>query len=263
MTHCTSIDALLTPYVDDALGATDRDRVHLHLRECPACQRRVAVEREVRQALRRHAVELRGGPAPASLRSRLAQVAAQAAPVTPAGRTRAVRMQLVRAAVAASLVLGGGLWLTALITRQSTTVLAAQLAADHVKCFLTNRDRGVLDPQPVAAFLRERYDFDAIVPGSDGSLGLRLVGARRCLSGEGTNAHILYTWRGQPVSLYMLPGGAHVHDAHADHTHDVLGQTTEMWAGHNGTYVLVTPDSGESLAPLVAYMQQATATGYN
>jgi anti-sigma factor RsiW len=258
MTNCTSIDALITPFVDDALGAADRERVDLHLRACPACERRLIAEREARQALRRHAADLRAVPAPASLRSRLAEAAAQSAPVAPAGRARAVRMQLLRAAVAASLVLGGGLWLTAVVTRQSTTVLAAQLAADHVKCFLTNRDRGVLDPQPVAAFLRERYDFHATVPASDASLGLRLVGARRCLSGEGTNAHILYTWRGQPVSLYMLPGGAHARD-----THDVLGQTTEMWAGHNGTYVLVMPDAAGSLAPLVAYMQQATATGYN
>ena len=44
---------------------------------------------------------------------------------------------------------------------------------------------------------------------------------------------------------------------------DVLGQTTEMWAGHNGTYVLVTPESAGSPAPLLTYMQQATATGYN
>ena len=258
MMNCHNIDALITPYVDDELGAADRNRVDLHVRGCAACEVRVFAEREARQALRRHAAELREVPAPASLRSRLAEMAARSAPAATAGRARAVRMQLLRAAVAASLVLGGGLWLTAVITRQSTTVLAAQLAADHVKCFLTNRDRGVLDPQPVAAFLRERYDFQATVPASDTSLGLRLVGARRCLSGEGTNAHILYTWRGQPVSLYMLPGGAHPH-----HSHDVLGQTTEMWAGHNGTYVLVMPESGASLAPLVAYMQQATATEYN
>ena len=258
MTSCISIDALITPYVDDELDAAGRDQVDLHLRACPGCARRVVAEQAARQALRRHATELRAVPAPASLRSRLAEVAAQSAPPTPAGRARAVRMQLLRAAVAASLVLGGGLWLTAVITRQSTTVLAAQLAADHVKCFLTNRDRGVLDPQPVAAFLRERYDFHATVPASDPALGLRLVGARRCLSGEGTNAHILYTWRGQPVSLYMLPGGGHGRD-----THDVLGQTAAMWAGHNGTYVLVMPESGASLAPLVAYMQQATASEYN
>jgi anti-sigma factor RsiW len=257
MTNCTSIDALVTAYVDDELNTADRDRVDRHVRACAACQRRLLAEGEARQALRRHAAELRAVSAPPSLTSRLAQVAARPI-VAPASRARAVRRQLLRAAVAASLVLGGGLWLTAVVTRQSTTVLAAQLAADHVKCFLTNRDSRVLDPQPVAAFLRERYDFHATVPASDASLGLRLVGARRCLSGEGTNAHLLYTWRGQPVSLYMLPGGAHAHGSH-----DVLGQATEMWAGHNGTYVLVLPESETSPAPLVAYMRQATATGYN
>lgn len=257
MTNCTSIDALITACVDDELDSADRDRVERHVRACAACQRRLVAEREARDALRRHAAQLRAVSAPTSLTARLAEAAARSA-VAPPSRARAVRRQLLRAAVAASLVVGGGLWLTAVITRQSTTVLAAQLAADHVKCFLTNRDSRVLDPQPVAAFLRERYDFHATVPESDTSLGLRLVGARRCLSGEGTNAHLLYTWRGRPVSLYMLPGGAHSHESH-----DVLGQATEMWAGHNGTYVLVMPESAGSPAPLVAYMRQATATGYN
>ena len=258
MTNCTSIDALITPYLDEELATVDRDQVERHVRACAACQRRLLAEGEARLALRRHAAELRAAPAPASLTSRLATVAARPDTAAPARRTLAVRRQLLRAAVAASLVLGGGLWLTALVTRQSTTVLAAQLAADHVKCFLTNRDSRVLDPQPVAAFLRERYDFHATVPAGDDSLGLRLVGARRCLSGEGTNAHLLYTWRGQAVSLYMLPGGVQAHESH-----DVLGHATEMWAGRNGTYVLVTPESGAASAPLVAYMRLATATGYN
>jgi anti-sigma factor RsiW len=52
MTNCTSIDALITPFVDDALGAADRERVDLHLRACPACERRLIAEREARQARR-------------------------------------------------------------------------------------------------------------------------------------------------------------------------------------------------------------------
>ncbi len=81
----------------------------------------------------------------------------------------------------------------------------------------------MLEPRRVADYLRERYGFAARVPASDANMGLRLVGARRCITGEGTNAHMLYTWQGQAVSLYMLPGVGHTRPAH-----DVLGHTTEM-----------------------------------
>jgi hypothetical protein len=167
-------------------------------------------------------------------------------------RAQVVRRWLVRTAVAASLVLACGLWLTSWVTRQSTTVLAAQLAADHVKCFLTNHDDGMLEPRRVASYLRDRYGFAARVPAGDDSMGLRLVGARRCITGEGTNAHMLYTWQGRSVSLYMLPGVGHDVSAH-----QVLGHTTTMWSGHNGSYVLVMPEAG-GVAPLAEYMRHAT-----
>jgi anti-sigma factor RsiW len=255
MTHCRDIDTLITRYVDEDLTAAEQEVVDAHVRQCAGCDRRLLAEGEARRAVQRHASALREVAVPQTLRARLAEAAADAERSRAmAGRARTVRSQLVRAAIAASLVLGVGLWATAFITSQSTTVLAAQLAADHVKCFLTNHDHGVLDPAPVADFLRERYDFRATVPASRESLGLRLVGARRCITGEGTNAHILYTWQGESVSLYMLPGGAHERQ-----THQVFGHATEMWAGQNGTYVLVAPDAGSRLTPLVDYMRQATA----
>ena len=253
MAHCTDIDALITRYVDEDLTADERETVEAHVRHCAGCRGRLTAEGEARRAIRRHAPALREVAVPEPLRARLTEAAAEAERTrTAAGRARTVRARLARAAIAASLVIGVGLWLTAVITRQSTTVLAAQLSADHVKCFLTNHDHGVLDPAPVADFLRQRYDFRATVPASRESLGLRLVGARRCITGEGTNAHLLYTWRGEPVSLYMLPGGEH-----ARQSHQVLNHTTEMWAGQNGTYVLVLP-SGAQSTPLVDYMRQAT-----
>lgn len=249
MAHCTEIESLIAPYVDDEASAAERDDVERHIRRCAPCQRLLDSGLAARRLLVDHAPALRATTAPPALKARLASLAVQAR--TP--RTQVVRARLVRLAVAASLVVGCGLWLTALVTRQSTTVLAAQLTADHVKCSFTNHDHGMLDPQDAAAFLRERYDFAARVPAGDESLGLRLVGARRCLSGEGTNAHLLYTWRGQSVSLYMLPGGAH-----GQQGHEVLGHAAEMWPGHNGTYVLVASGDGGSLAPLVDHMRRAT-----
>ena len=251
MTHCTDVERLAARYVDGEATAAERGEVERHARRCPECHESLAAERAVRRVLRANAAALASADtAPPALTARLTALAAG----RPAGaRAWSTPARLVRAAVAASLVLAGGLWLTSVVTRQSTTVLAAQLTADHVKCFLTNHDRGVLDPQHVAADLRARYGFDARVPASRADLGLRLVGARRCLSGEGTNAHILYTWQGQSVSLYMLPGSGPARQARS-----VLGHTSEMWSGHNGTYVLVTPATGDARAPLVGYMRRAT-----
>ena len=249
MAQCTDIDRLVTAYVDGELTAAERDDVERHARRCVACDHRITVERTARQVVRAQAAALTAQTSPPDLRARLAALAADAVPP----RARVVRRWLLRTAVAASLVLGCGLWLTALITRQSTTVLAAQLAADHVKCFLTNHDDDILEPGRVAGYLFDRYGFAARVPASDPDLGLRLVGARRCITGEGTNAHMLYTWQGQSVSLYMLPGVGHDLAAH-----QVLGHTAAMWTGHNGSYVLVTPESGGGSTPLADYMRRST-----
>jgi Putative zinc-finger len=249
MAHCNDLEGLLTPYVDGELSAGDHDDVERHLRRCVTCAQRATAERSARDVVRRHAASLTAHTAPPALHARLAVLVAEARPP----RAQVVRRWLLRTAVAASLVVGCGLWLTALVTRESTTVLAAQLAADHLKCFLTNHDDGMLEPQRVAGYLKQRYGFAARVPASDTGMGLRLVGARRCITGEGTNAHMLYTWRGQPVSLYMLPGVGHGLEAYT-----VLGQTTEMWSGHNGTYVLVMPGRQGRSTALADYMRQAT-----
>jgi hypothetical protein len=252
---CSDVGALITRYVDEDLPAADRGAVEAHVRQCGTCAAQLVAEREVRGALRRHAQALREVAIPDTLRARLAESARTAKPDPRTAATqRTLRTRVMRGALAASIAIGVGVWLTAVVTRQSTTVLAAQLTADHLKCFLTNGDDGVLDPRSVAAFLRERYHFHAAVPASHESLGLRLVGARRCITGEGTNAHILYTWQGEPVSLYMLPDTAHTPEAH-----HLLGHATSMWSAPNGSYVLVMPDAGARGAALVDYMHQATA----
>jgi anti-sigma factor RsiW len=44
MSKCTSIDPLVTPYVDGELPAAERTLVDEHLHRCPPCLSRVAAE---------------------------------------------------------------------------------------------------------------------------------------------------------------------------------------------------------------------------
>jgi anti-sigma factor RsiW len=248
MTQCVDIEASLSAYVDGEAAAPERAAVERHVRLCPTCHQRLASERAVREAFVRNRAGLRATAAPAELKVRLQSLAAQTRPARARGWAWVGRM-----AAAAVLVLTAGGWILGVVTRDSTVVLAAQLTADHAKCFLTAHDRGLVDPDRAGELLRRRYGFDVRVPPSSASLGLRLVGARRCLSGVGTNAHLLYTWGGESVSLYMLPA-----DHHAPANVTVLGHDACVWSGHNGSYVLVAHQSGRDLAPLVDYMQHAT-----
>jgi hypothetical protein len=156
-------------------------------------------------------------------------------------------------AVAATLVLAASGVTLHLATGRSTTVLAAQLAADHIKCHLFEHDRGTKDAARVQDQLATLYGFHTAVPASHPALGLRLIGVRRCLTGKGTNAHILYRVDGRPVSLYFV-----THRAREGHDLDVLGQRTHVWTRHNGTYVLVADPAVEGLPQIAAFMEEGT-----
>src|SRR4051794_21088905 len=225
---CEQVAALLAPWVDGDLGARDRVGVDAHLAVCEPCASRAACERTAREVVRRRRAALLADKAPEALCERIAAAARRAA--GPPARTGWRRVPI---SVAATLALAfSGLTLH-LATGRSTTLLAAQLAADHVKCHFVDGDHGDVSPSDVQQRLAERYGFHARVPPSSPDQRLRLVGARRCLTGEGRNAHILYRVDGRPVSLYLVPD-----EARAATTVHVLGRNAVVWSRDNGTYVL-------------------------
>jgi len=69
MSDCTSIDPLVTPYVDGELSAADRTRVDDHLRRCAPCYSRIAAEGAVRDLMRARRSGLSMERASESLRS--------------------------------------------------------------------------------------------------------------------------------------------------------------------------------------------------
>src|SRR3977135_1865726 len=67
MSKCTSIDPLVTPYVDGELPAAERTLVDDHLHRCPLCLSRVAAESAVRDLMRVRKPNLTAPRASASL----------------------------------------------------------------------------------------------------------------------------------------------------------------------------------------------------
>ena len=110
-------------------------------------------------------------------------------------------------ALAASLVLVVAGAFVYEATARSTQLLAAELTADHLKCFrVINNVLGTHhEPQAVESSMASGFDWQMRLPEHAERVGLELVGARPCLYGEGIVAHIMYRHNGHPVSIFMLP----------------------------------------------------------
>src|SRR6185295_18890541 len=67
MSKCTSIDPLVTPYVDGELPTAERALVDEHLDRCPPCHSRVTAESAVRALMRARKPGLTAQRASASL----------------------------------------------------------------------------------------------------------------------------------------------------------------------------------------------------
>ena len=81
---------------------------------------------------------------------------------------------------------------------------ARGLAVDHVKCFQFAPDHAEIDATLAAATWQRRYGWSLTVPRSEPVEQLELLDVRRCMSIEGASAHILYKWRGSPLSVYVI-----------------------------------------------------------
>lgn len=244
MSDCTSIDPLVTPYIDGELAPSERQIVDQHLRLCRSCHGRVAVEREVRELVAARRPALGADRPSAALRMACSQLAVKGPhPVSAARRApqpaRAGlpwRMRLAPLALAASLVgiVGGAFVYQA--TERSTRVMAAELTADHVKCFALN---GVFGTHHEANLVEQSmltgfgWRMRAAAQQFE-DVGLRLVGSRPCLYGEGRVAHIMFRHEGRPVSIFMLPKAVR-----EEELIKVMGHQAAVWSVGGRTFVLI------------------------
>jgi hypothetical protein len=149
-------------------------------------------------------------------------------------------------------VLAGMVLLILFATSHSNAVLAAQLAADHVKCFsiFPPRDRTGIGEQQAEDELAAN-GWKMHVPASSSTAGLRLLGIRSCLTGAGAIPHVLYESNGKPLSLFKLEGTRRAESMR------IMGRQCRIWQRDNCTFVLVAEgDAGPELSRVAQYVEQ-------
>jgi anti-sigma factor RsiW len=266
MPDCHLIDPLVTPFVDGDLTDAERRLVADHLCTCPPCHSRVAAERAVHELIRARKPVLCQADAPDALRhrccglagalgvdaSRAASRAATAGSAVRHPHARAPwRSRLAPVALAASLivVVGGAFLYQA--TDRSARLLAAELTADHVKCFAMNSALGTHQmPAAVESSMASTFQWRMHLPEDPARAGLELVGARPCMYAQGTIAHIMYRHEGRPVSLFMLPKTARTPELVK-----VLGHQAAIWCAGDRTFVLISREPRPEVERMVSFVK--------
>ena len=251
MSDCRDLEPLLAPYVDGVVPVHDREAVDAHLSACPPCRGRVAGERAVREVLQARRHELRAA-APEALRMRCRACAP--ASVTPiAGRRRVFARRIVPLSFAATLLLAvGAVFVMGL--NGSVEALAMQLAADHMKCFQLAPDHATVDAARAGVEWSRSHGWLLRVPQSSPSEQLQLLDVRRCLSTQGITAHIMYKWRGAPLSVYVL-NSVPKRDPRVEQLVSRLGQEAVIWSEGGRTYAVVGRGSWTDLERVARYVR--------
>jgi anti-sigma factor RsiW len=251
--RCRQLDPIVTPYVDGELPPVDRARVDEHVRVCPPCRARVAAEVTVRELIQARKAALRSEGASPALRERCAGAVARArggapaAPIAP----RSWHDRLAPLALAATLVLIVGGAFVYQLTDRSARVMAAELTADHLKCFAVNDVLGTHDePTTVQASMSSHFGWTLHLPENPQRAGLELVGARPCLYGEGRVAHLMYRHHGVPVSVFMLPASVRPQEVL-----EVMGHEAAVWSSGQRTFVLIAREPRQDVERLASFVQ--------
>ena len=163
-------------------------------------------------------------------------------------------------AIAAGVVLAAGGVFVYQATDRSTRVLAAELTADHVKCFgVVNSLVGTnANAAAVEQVMADVFGWQMHVPEPAGE-GLELVGARPCLYMRGKAAHLMYRHHGQPLSVFMLPQLARL--GKPQERLDIMGHEATVWSQGGRTFVLVAREPEPEMARAVTAIQAALRQG--
>jgi anti-sigma factor RsiW len=264
MDDCRRTAERLTAFLDAVLTPEARADVQRHLDGCPACREIASLERGGRTLVRERVARLMVAPVPASLRERCQALArAYRQDPQPSGRPSwtwwpaltpwSWKSRLVPVTLTSTLLVFTTVAVLSLATHSSSAFLAAQLTADHMKCFtLFPGWEGMgSDAHTVEQRLSEHHGWQVQVPPSSGGDGVEFVGARRCLYADGLIPHMMYRAGARDISLYVLNGPARART-------DVLtlGHRSRIWSRGDKTFVLVAASGPGDLTAAVRYLMR-------
>jgi anti-sigma factor RsiW len=258
MKNCRDVEPLLASYVDGDAAPEDRAAVDAHVAVCGDCRDDLGAQGAARDLLQARREKLRDAASP-QLRARCA---AQASVSSGSSRkpqrldvgshvvASAFRRKVPLAAAATillalSTVFGLGL-------NDKVQALAVQMTIDHVKCARFNSSATAADPVMAAQQWLAKAGWPLTVPASSVPAGLELRAVRRCGVTDGRVAHLIYDWRGEPLSVYVLNSRTVEGTAQAQR----FGHDSVMWSQNGRTYVVLARTSRrDELAGVVQYMR--------
>ncbi len=258
MAECRDVESLFAAYVDGEAAPVDCAALDAHFRSCPACRDRVAGERVVREAVAARRESLRGcasGELRRRCEARRLEVALPAAAASPRPGVFSRRTWVPLSMVATLALAVAGVFLFGL--KDGVEALGTQLAADHVKCFEFASPPAVM---PDAKLLSKQWAQDrgwtVRLPESEPVEQLELMGVRRCISSKGFTAHIMYKWRGQPFSVYVL-NAQYPRVGPVPQLVETLGQEEIIWSKGGRTYAVVARGRPSDLEHVALYVQRS------
>src|SRR5690606_23628513 len=114
------------------VSAAEKASIERHLAACAPCRASAEVEQAGRELLQARAAQLRETPLPPGLRTRCEALIRERTTVAP---PLSWRSRLVQAGLMAALVIAVGAAVLLLGANRSEALLAAQINADHDRCF--------------------------------------------------------------------------------------------------------------------------------
>ena len=247
---CGDLDERLTPYVDGEDTPEAHRAVEGHLAACPPCLEHATAESAARELVAGHRAALTAR-APDGLRARCAQLPAAGFQLPASGSRVPVAFlrKWAPLSLAATLLLAvAGVFAFGL--NDTVQALAASLAVDHVKCFKVEGTGAPVDAQTSARAWQQDQGWPIAVPQAEPAQELKLLDVRRCFTTDGRAAHLMYTWHGEPLSVYVLQG-----DVGRDRIVHNMGAQTVIWCANRRTYAVVSGDTSQNLAPIVDYIK--------